>query len=95
MPTRLERKELKATLVVDGCPPMALPPIRPKGCSLEFWGGAVAIDRSLRAWDVGHAKGDTSAYASPAAKHSEMSPEDRRALADYMVDLWRRFGELN
>jgi hypothetical protein len=88
----LEKKEVRATLVPEGCSVMDLPPIRPKGCGLEFWGGAVAIDRSLRVWDVGQAQGDARAYASPAAVCGDMQPQDRKALAAYMIDLWQRFG---
>lgn len=88
----LERKEHRATLVAEGCSSADLPPIRPKGCALEFWGGAVAIDRSLRVWDVGSVRGGTHAYASPTALRSEISPKERAALAAYMVDLWQRFG---
>lgn len=92
MASSLEMKEARATLVPEGCPAMNLPPICPIGCSIEFWGGAVAIDRSLRVWDVGHPQGDVRAYAVPAAECGEMLPQDRKALAAYMIDLWQRFG---
>lgn len=92
MASLLERKEARATLVSEGCPAADLPPIRPKGCSIEFWGGAVAIDRSLRVWDVGHRPGEQRAYALPTAFCGEMRPQDRKALAAYMIDLWQRFG---
>lgn len=87
----LERKEARATLVPEGAVAAELPPIRPKGCTLEFWGGAVAIDRSLRVWDVGHPQGDVRAYAVPVAACSDVRSQDRRALAAYMIDLWQRF----
>lgn len=92
MLSQLKRKEARATLVAEGCSAVELPPIRPKGCSIEFWGGAVAIDRTLRVWDVGQAQGDVRAYAFPTATRSEMRHQDRRALASYMIDLWQRFG---
>lgn len=92
MASELERKERCATLVSEGFPPVDLPPIRPRGCSLEFWGGVVGIDRSLRVWEVSHPNGEPISFASQVGQRGELSPRDRKALAEYMVDLWQRFG---
>lgn len=95
MVTKLERKERRATLVPEGCLPVDLPPIRPSGCSLEFWGGVVGIDRSLRVWEVSTPEGEVVPFASQVGPRGELSPSDRQALAEYMVDLWQRFGAAN
>lgn len=82
------RKELVPTIVPEAPWTECNPPVRPKGCSLEFWGGAVAIDRSLRIFDVA-----TNQKHPPGlvARADELTPKDRLALAAYMQALWGLF----
>jgi hypothetical protein len=65
------------------------PPVRPRGCQWEMWGGAVAIDHGLVVYDVNTTNGDSSAVGYV----SDLPAADRRALADYMIKLWEHFAE--
>lgn len=69
----------------------AMPPIRPLGSPFEIWGGACGIDRSLVVWDVSTLPNGIS---SPAFRAEELTSRQRKVFARYMVDLWRKFGEL-
>lgn len=61
------------------------PAFRPRGTTLELHGGAVGIDHALQVWDIG------SCGKGVAFRVDEMSEQDRRAIGDYMVQLWSDF----
>lgn len=88
----LNRKERRATLVPApvGDRVESAPPIRPAGCSLEFWLGAVGLDRALTVWDAG-VNGSGDQVGSAVSFSRDFSQRDREVLADYMIDLWARF----
>ena len=52
-----------------------------KGCSLEFWGGFVGLSDKLAVFD-----GDI-----PCCVATDLSKRSREALADGMIELWKRF----
>jgi hypothetical protein len=87
MPTPKKPATPSIELLTHGACHRDTPPIRPKGCDWEMWGGAVGIDHGLVVWDVN----TQDASAAPVGFASELSPSSRRALAAYMIELWRAF----
>lgn len=85
-----EPKERVPSLVPEAAWTQCNPPIRPKGISLEFWGGAVGIDRSLRLFDV---PTDQRNPAGLVARAGDLTPKERRVLAAYMQALWGMFAD--
>ena len=61
------------------------------GCSIEAWGGAIAIDSNLDIYDHNTKPGpEWNCICSKA----DLKPRQRRALAIYMMKLWAEFGDI-
>jgi hypothetical protein len=61
------------------------PPMKPPGCRWQFWQGSVGISTDLTVFEGGDAVGVAD----------NLPGSERLALANYMIDLWTRFGGLD
>ena len=70
----------------------AVLPQKAPGCGWESWGGAFGISDKLRVFDAKTQWDMPGAGCSEVGNAGDLRPRSRKALADYMISLWGRFG---